>query len=185
MIRFKITITAFLVFYLTILYAQSPKYFTRNAVVSFTSDAPIEKIEAVNKHVNCILNPQTNDLAFKIVIKSFDFEKQAMQDHFNNDYMNSDKFPNATFEGKIINVIDFSKNGKYNVTVDGKLTIHGVINAVKQTGIIEIKDGKIIAKSKFTIKLSDYKIIVPSDYVSKINNNVEIEINAAMTPYVR
>jgi polyisoprenoid-binding protein YceI len=167
------------------MFAQSPKFFTRNGVVSFTSDAPIEKIEAVNKQVNCILNTQTSDIAFKIVVKSFDFEKQAMADHFNNDYLHSDKFPNATFDGKITTPIDYTKNGKYTVTVEGKLTIHGVTNNVKQTGTIEIKDGKITAKSKFSVKLSDYKVIVPTDYVAKISNIVNIDINAVMTPYVR
>lgn len=181
----KISIVILFLSFMQIVFAQNPKYFTRNAVITFNSDAPIEKIHAENKLVNCILNTQTNDLAIKVVMKSFAFEKQAMQDHFNNDYVESDKFPNATFEGKISNAIDYTKNGKYTITVDGKLTIHGVTKTIKQTGTIEINTGKITAKSKFTIKLSDYGVIVPNDFVKKISNIVEIDINAVMTPYVR
>ena len=168
-----------------ILFAQNTKYFTRNAVVSFASDAPIEKIHSSNKQANCILNTQTKNIALKIVMKNFEFEKQGMYDHFNDTYVESDKFPNATFEGKISTAIDYTKNGKYTVTVDGKLTIHGVAKAVKQTGTIEINTGKITAKSKFSIKLSDYGVIVKNDYIKKISNLVDIDINAVMTPYVR
>ena len=103
----------------------------------------------------------------------------------NNDYLNSDKFPNATFEGKVTTPVDYKKNGKYNVTVDGKLTIHGVTKQVKQSGIIEVSAGKIVARSKFSILLSDYGVIVPNDYLKKISNTVDIDINAVMTPYVR
>ncbi|MBK9792310.1 MAG: YceI family protein [Sphingobacteriales bacterium] len=173
------------IFLLQVMFAQSEKYFTRNATVTFTSVAPVEKIISENKVSNCILNTQTGDLALKVVIKSFEFEKQAMADHFNNDYLNSDKFPNATFEGKITTPLDYKKNGKYNVTVDGKLTIHGVTKQVKQSGIIEVSAGKIIARSKFSILLSDYGVIVPNDYLKKISNTVDIDINAVMTPYVR
>lgn len=166
-------------------FAQGEKYFTRNAAVTFTSVAPVEKIISSNKVANCILNTQTGDLALKVVVKSFEFDKQAMADHFNNDYLNSDKFPNATFDGKITTPVNYTKNGKYEVVVEGKLTIHGITKPVKQSGTIEVNASKITAKSKFTIKLSDYGIIVPNDYLKKISNTVDIEVNASMTPYVR
>lgn len=175
---------AFLLF-LQLVFAQSDKYFTRNAIVKFTSVAPVENIVSTNKLSNCILNIQTGDLALKVVIKSFEFELQAMEDHFNKDYLNSDEFPNATFEGKIITPVNYLKNGKYDVVTEGKLTIHGVSKAVKQKGTMDINSGKITAKSKFSISLSDYGIKVPNDYVKKISNTVEIDINAVMTPYVR
>ena len=166
-------------------FAQNEKYFTRNAVIAFNSDAPVEKINSVNKSSNCILNTATNDIAFKVGVKSFEFEKQAIADHFNNDNMQVDKCPNATFDGKINTPIDYKKNGKYDVVVDGKLNIHGVSNPVKQSGTIEVSNGKITAKSKFNIKLSDYGIKVPNDYLKKISNIVTLDINAVMTPYVR
>ena len=166
-------------------FAQSEKYFTRNAIIKFTSEAPLEKINSTNKVSNCILNTQTGDLAFKVVVKSFEFDKQGMYDHFNNTYLESDKFPNATFQGKITSPIDYKKEGKYEVTVEGKLTLHGITKEVKQKGVVEISAGKITATSKFNVKLSDYGIIVPNDYLKKISNSVDIDINAVMTPYVR
>lgn len=181
----KIKLLSIVLFFINTLVAQNNKYFTRNATITFVSAAPMEKISSKNSQVNCILNTQTNDLAFKVVVKSFEFEKQAMADHFNDDYLQSDKFPNATFEGKIANTIDYSKNGKFDITVDGKLTIHGVTKALKQKGTIEIKNGKITAKSTFSILLSDYGITVPNDYLKKISNTVELKIDAVMTPYVR
>jgi hypothetical protein len=181
----KYTITLVSLLTLNVAFAQTEKYFTRNANITFTSEAPMEKIVSSNKSSNCIINTQTNDIAFKVVIKSFEFEKQAMQDHFNNDYLQSDKYPNATFEGKIITILDYKKNGKYDVITEGKLTIHGVSNPVKQSGIIEISNGKITLKSTFNIKLSDYGIKVPNDYLKKISNSVAIDINAVLAPYVR
>lgn len=165
--------------------AQNGTYFTRNAIINFTSVAPVEKITSGNKQVNCILNTQTNDLAFKVIVKNFDFDKQGMYDHFNDDYLESNKFPNATFEGKIITPVNYSKNGKYAVVVEGKLTIHGVSNTVKENGTITVSSGKITAVSTFSINLSNYGIIVPNNYIKKISNKVDLNIAATMTPYVR
>ncbi len=180
------TITTITFLLLTqVLFAQAEKYFTRNATITFTSVAPIENIISSNKFSNCILNTQTGDLVLKAIIKSFEFENQAMLEHFNNDYLNSDKFPNAIFEGKIITPIDYKKNGTYDVVVKGNLTIHGITKAVKQLGIIKITNEKILATSKFSIQLSDYGVIVPNNYLKKISNTVDLDINATMTPYVR
>lgn len=179
----KIIFTLFTVINITT-FAQT-KYFTRNGVISFISDAPMEKIHGDNKQVNVILNPQTNEVAYKVVMKSFLFEKQAMTDHFNNDYLETDKLPNATFTGKIVDKIDFTKNGTYDVTVEGKLTIHGVTHDVKQKGKLIIADGKMITKGTINILLSDYGVKVPNNYFKKINNNVVINIDATLTPYQR
>ncbi len=141
--------------------------------------------KAMEYNDQAIIAQSRGDEYRSFYFKAFEFEKQAMQDHFNNDYLQSDKFPNATFDGKINTVLDYKKNGKYDVVVDGKLTIHGVSNPVKQTGTIEISNGKIIVKSKFSIKLSDYGIKVPNDYLKKISNSVAIDINAVLAPYVR
>lgn len=180
----------FLVFFTVVfgsysLFAQGEKYFTRNAVISFTSVTPVEKIKSTNKQVNCILNTKTGDMAFKAVVKSFEFDKQGMYDHFNDTYLESDKYPNATFEGKITTPVNYGENGKSNISFEGKLTIHGKTNPVKHTGIIEVNSGKIVAKSLITIKLADYGISVPNDYIKKISNTVDINIDAVMTPYAR
>lgn len=179
--RFKILLLMFV--FSVQAYAQ--KYYSSNATITFVSDAPIEKIESVNKQVTCLLNTATNDVAFKVIMKSFQFEKQGIYDHFNTDYVHSDKYPNANFQGKITNVIDYTKNGSYNVTVSGKLTIHGVTKEVSQNGTVVVANDKITLKSKFSILLSDYNVIVPNDFIKKISNKVEITVDAVLTPYNR
>ncbi len=159
--------------------AFSQKYITKNGKITFYSDAPMEKIEAHNSQVNAAIDASNGDLVFRVLMKSFIFEKALMQEHFNENYVESDKYPNATFKGKIQNIknIDFSKNGKYNVIVEGDLTIHGVTQKVIHPGSIEIKDGKVIAQSKFMIALKDYNIKIPNNVLKNIAENIEITVN--------
>src|SRR4051812_35696409 len=110
--------------------AKAQKFYTSSGVITFTSEAPMETVIASNKQVTCMMNTGTKDIAFKVIMKSFRFEKQGMYDHFNDTYLHTDKYPNATFEGNVTDAVDLSKNGNYNVTVDGKLTIHGVTKPV-------------------------------------------------------
>jgi polyisoprenoid-binding protein YceI len=165
--------------------AQAQKYFTRDGVITFTSKAPVENIESSNKEVNIIIDPAASTIAFKVVMKSFAFEKQGMKDHFNTDYLHTDKFPNATFEGKIISKVDWSFKATYNAAVEGTLTIHGVSKPIKQNGQIIVEDGKIKVSAAFNILLTDFKIAVPSNYISKISNTIRLQINGTLTPYQR
>ncbi len=162
---------------------MSQTYLTKNGVIRFNSDAPMEKIEAVNQQVNTALLVPTGDFFFKVLIKSFNFEKAMMQEHFNANYLESDKYPEATFLGKITNIkdINFTKDGIYPATVDGKLTIHGQTQVVKQNGTIEIKNGTATAKAKFNILLTDYNISVPGTLVDKIAKSIEISVEVMMT----
>ena len=177
------------ILFLTLIFSsfgQAPsKYFTRNGNITFTSDAPMEKIISLNKEVNFILDPTKNILAAKVVMKSFTFDKQAMKDHFNLDYLQTDKFPNATFEGKISGISDYTKSGNYDVFVEGKLTIHGITKTVKQTGKISIDKNKIKLNADFNVLLSDFNVTVPNNYVKKINNSVAIKLDGVLTPYQR
>lgn len=166
-------------------FGQGQKFFTRDAVITFTSDAPMEKIVSSNKEVNILIDPATSAIAFKVVMKSFAFDKQAMKDHFNADYLHTDKYPNATFDGKITNLKDWTKNGTYNVTAEGNLTIHGVTKPVKQSGQVTIENGKIKVSAVFTVLLTDFKIPVPSNYVSKISNSIQLQVSGTLIPYQR
>ncbi len=158
------------------------KYITKNGKITFFSDAPSEKIEAHNNQVNTAMDISTGDLVFKVLMKSFEFENALMQEHFNENYVESDKFPNATFKGKVTNLseINFTKNGKYKAMVEGDLTIHGVTKKVKQTGIFEIKDGKIISNAKFSIAIKDYNIKIPNTVLKNIAENVDITVNVSL-----
>lgn len=161
---------------------QAQKYVTKNGFIRFYSDAPIEKIEATNRQVNAAMDITTGDFVFRVLMKSFTFEKALMQEHFNENYIESDKFPNATFLGKIINIkeVNISKDGNYPVTVEGKLTMHGETKQVSEKGTFEVKEGKLIGKAKFNIFLSDYKISIPNTVVNNISKTIEITVEVVL-----
>jgi len=158
-------------------------YVTKNGMIRFYSEASLEKIEAVNRQVNTALLTQTGDFVFKVLMKSFNFEKAMMQEHFNENYLESDKYPEATFLGKITNIkdINFTKEGSYPAIVEGKLTIHGQTQPVKQNGTLEIKNDAVTAKAKFNILLADYKISIPNTVVNNISKSIEITVEVMMT----
>lgn len=161
------------------------RFITKTAHVFFYSEAPLETIEAHNKQVNAALDIKTGDMVFKILMKSFIFEKALMQEHFNENYVESDKFPNATFKGKVTNLdeIDFSKAGNYPAEVKGTLTIHGESQTIQAFGEFEIGEGTINCTSKFTIKIADYNISIPGAVAGKIAEEIEITVDASMKEY--
>jgi hypothetical protein len=155
------------------------KYMTKNGKISFYSDGQAEKIQAINNQAATVLDITSGEWAFKLLMKSFEFEKALMQEHFNENYVESNKFPNASFKGKLINLseVNFNKNGKYKAVVEGDLTIHGVTKKVKTQGNIEVKEGKITANAKFPIALKDYDVKIPSAVVKNIAETVEITVD--------
>ena len=167
----------------TSVYSQTI-FMTRNGQVSFFSKTPMENIEAVNNEVTSMLNPGNGEVVFAILIKSFRFEKALMEEHFNENYLESDKLPKATFQGKITNLseIDFTKDGTYPATIEGDMTIHGVKQHVVSTGSLVITKDKILATSTFQIKPADYKITIPSLVADKIANSIEVKVNCQYAP---
>lgn len=163
--------------------ASADKYLTKTGKIIFNADAAVEKIEGTNRAVGILLNSETGDLNFSVLIKSFVFEKKLMQEHFNENYLESDKYPKSTFAGKITNLsaINFSKDGSYKANVSGKMTIHGVTKEVTSTGTIVIKNSKPTLTSSFTIKLSDYNITIPNLVKDKVSNNVRIKVDAELS----
>eukprot|EP01034_Spumella_vulgaris_P000299 gene299-399_t len=149
------------------------RFLTRTGHIKFFSEAPMENIEAHNRQVTVVLDVAKGEIAYKVIMKSFEFEKAAMQDHFNAQYLHTDKFPNAQFEGTIGNIasINFKKDGSYPAQVSGKLTIHGVTKDVKQTGTITVKGGNVSTQAKFTIKLADYNAQSLLDEVDKTDSS--------------
>jgi polyisoprenoid-binding protein YceI len=112
-------------------------------------------------------------------MKSFQFEKALMQEHFNENYVESDKFPNASFAGKVLNIkeVNFGKNGIYNATIEGDLTIKGVTKKVTEKGTFEVKDGKINGKSTFNVLLADYNIKIPNTVANNISKTIQIDVD--------
>jgi polyisoprenoid-binding protein YceI len=161
---------------------QAQKYMTRNGHISFFSEAPLENIEAHNRQVNTAFDAGTGELVFRILMKSFEFEKALMQEHFNENYVESHKFPNATFTGKVSNLkeIDLTKNGVYNAVVEGDLTIHGVTRQVKENGTLEVNGDNLTGKCVFNIRLSDYNVTIPKAVANNIAETIEIRVDVAM-----
>jgi len=155
-----------------IMYAQA-LYFTRNGKVSFFSKTSMENIDAVNNEVFSAIDTQKGEMAFAVLVKGFKFEKALMEEHFNENYMESDKFPKATFNGKIVNAstVSFKKHGTYPVQVEGELTIHGVIVAA----------AGVSSSSNFSVKLKDYNIAVPNLVAGKIAESIDITVDCAYT----
>lgn len=169
----------------TISQAQE-KFLTRTGHIKFFSSAPMEDIEADNRQVTAVIST-SGDVAFKVIMKSFEFQKAAMQDHFNKQYLHTDKFPEAKFEGTVSNMSDVNlkKDGSYTAQVSGKMSIHGVTKDIKQAGSIEVKGGHVYIKAKFMLKLADYDVKVPSDFSKKISESVEITVDCDLTPFTR
>ncbi|XZF12516.1 YceI family protein [Chitinophagaceae bacterium MMS25-I14] len=162
--------------------AFSQKYMTRTGKISFYSATPLESIEAINNEVAAVINSQTGEVVFQVPVKSFKFDRQLMQEHFNENYMESDKYPKSDFKGKITNpsAVNFSKDGSYNVTVEGKLTIHGVTQSVSVPGTVVVKSGAPTVNTKFKVKPQDYGIKIPSLVAGKIAEKIEITVNTVL-----
>jgi polyisoprenoid-binding protein YceI len=175
--KIKFSLVILLVLVGQMMFAQG-KYITRSGHISFYSDAKLEKIEAHNYKVTAAI-AAAGDMEFSVNMVGFEFEKSLMQDHFNENYVESTKFPKATFKGKITDIakVSFTTDGTYNVNVAGKLTIHGVTKDVKTTGTITVKGGKINANSTFNIALSDYGVKVPGDKANSISNSIKIKVD--------
>ena len=159
----------------------SQVYFTKNGRISFYSKAPVEDISADNNQVISLLNTQTGELRFSALSNAFHFPKAMMEQHFNSDYMETDKYPSSTFKGSVTDIskVDASKDGSYNVNVTGNLTIHGVSKNVTTPATIVIKDGKISGESTFKILLKDYNIKIPSIVKNNISESIEIKVNCS------
>ncbi|MGD0756147.1 MAG: YceI family protein [Bacteroidales bacterium] len=172
-------------FFLNIITAvNAQKYMTKNGYIGFFSHTPLEDIRGDNNQVAGILDTSTGEMVFQALIKSFHFDRALLEEHFNENYMESDKLPKSSFKGKITNfsLVDFSKNGTYNVTVEGDLTIHDVTNKVSVKGTVEVVTGGINASSKFEIVPEDYKINIPGIVRDKISKAMEVTVTMKYAP---
>jgi hypothetical protein len=162
------------------------KYFTRNAKVYFdaTNKNSPERVDATSNSGTLVLDMASSRIESAVLIKGFLFEKALMQEHFNENYMESGKFPKATFKGKIDDAskLDLSKDGAYTVNLNGELTIHGVSKQVNTPATFTVKGGQISSKSTFMVSLADYGIEIPSVVSDKLGKQAKVEITAALEP---
>ena len=152
-------------------------YNTKTGKISFFSSAPLEDIEAETSEVESKM-ASNGQFVFTLLLKGFQFENQEMEDHFNEEYVESTKFPKASFKGNITNIseINLAKDGVYPAKVKGSLTIHGVTKDISADGTIDVKGTKVTAKSKFIITLKDYNI-GGALIGKKIANTIAITVN--------
>jgi hypothetical protein len=151
---------------------------TKSGAISFSATGGAEKIAAINNDVDCKLVDNTGQMVFTLLVKGFKFENQLMEDHFNENYMESTKFPKASFKGYITNIskVNFAKDGVYDAEADGTLNIHGVDQKVKAKGTITVASGKATLTCNFKVKLKDYKI--NGSYIGdKIAAEASINVN--------
>ena len=167
----------------TIAFSQT-RYFTKTGTIDFFSKAPMEDIEAKNKTVTAAIDSKTGAIQFAVQMKGFEFEKQLMQQHFNENYVESDKYPKAEFKGTVTNNADikYANNGTYTAKVKGKLTIHGVTRDVETIGTIKVNGGKLDVSSTFNILVSDYNIKIPAVVKDKISNSIRINVDCKLEP---
>jgi polyisoprenoid-binding protein YceI len=160
--------------------AVAQKFTVEKSTVVFFSDALIEDITATNKKASGIFNSDNGDIVFSIPVNAFKFAKALMQEHFNEKYMESDKFPKATFQGKISGYE--KSNNSQSATATGKLTIHGVTKDVEIPGTITKQGDKLQLNTKFVVKLADYNIAIPQLLLQNIAEQVEVTAEFAFKP---
>ncbi len=160
------------------------KWFTRSGEISFHSSTPVEDIDAVSKTASSVLVPSTGQIQFSVGMKSFVFQRALMQEHFNENYVESDKYPKATFKGKIddLSKVDFTTPGTYEVTVSGQLTVHGKMNPVKTNATIVVSKDGIHANASFDVTPQDYDIAIPKMVEDKIAKQITVKIKATYQP---
>lgn len=156
------------------------KYFTKNAIIEFHSDSKVEKVEAINTTSTTVFDLASGRIEFACLINAFVFEKALMQEHFNENYLESTKYPKSTYKGSLQNLqtLNLSKKGTYKTTTTGELTMHGVTKTITAPVVFVVDETGIHASSNFSVKCSDYGIKIPSVVQNTISNEVDIKIKA-------
>jgi polyisoprenoid-binding protein YceI len=165
--------------------AASPKFFTKAGKTSFTATSSMEAIEATTNKTTAVIDLAAGKIEVKLLVKTFHFEKALMEEHFNENYMESGKFPNAGFVGDITDAksVNLAKDGTYPVKVKGKLTMHNITKDVETTANLVVKGGALVsAKSDIIAKMADYKIDIPGAVKDKIAKEAKISLDFALQP---
>jgi hypothetical protein len=150
---------------------------------SFHSSTPVEDIDAVSESLNSVLNTANGEIQFKVPLTSFHFQKALMQEHFNEKYVESAKYPFASFKGKINETIDYSKDGTYEITATGIFNIHNTDKPHTEKGTLIIKNGKFTISGKFKVALQDHNIEVPKIVMANIAEIIDVTYTSSYSLY--
>ena len=174
-------VTAF--FLINASFAQK-RYFTKTGNVSFRAGTAVEDIDGINKSTTCIFDAGTGDIQFAILVKGFEFKSALMMEHFNENYMESTKFPKAKFKGTIEGFKkEMLTSPVANIKITGVLNLHGVDKTITVPGTIGTEGGKLVASSKFKVTPEEFGITIPSLVRDKIGKEMEITVKATYLPY--
>lgn len=156
----------------------SQKYISRNGSVQFNASTPLETINPINNYVSSVFNSENGEIVFQMNMISFKFEKALMEIHFNEKYVESEKYPKSIFTGKIKNWNSNFLDGKnYNVIAVGIITIHGIEKEIEVKGFIQKNNKNITINSDFGLIISDFEIKIPKLVRDKISKEVKVEVN--------
>ncbi len=162
---------------------QAQQYITQAGKAHFVSNAPLELIEASSEELRGVLDATNNTFAFTVAIRSFKgFNSPLQQEHFNENYMESDKYPKAVFKGKIVDDVDLSRPGTYEVRAKGVFQVHGVEQERVILCTIAVSPEQVEASAQFTVLLADHNISIPKLVYQKIADNINVDIQARMAP---
>lgn len=153
------------------------QYYSKKGQVSFFSEAPIENIEAVNKDVSAIIDSQSGGFAFRLKIQDFTFPSSLMQEHFNESYLESDKYPLSTFTGSIADISKLDLSSRQTLTVKASLSIHGITQETEMVAYAQIINGELHISSTFDVVLEDYDIDIPKIMMYKIAEVIKVAVD--------
>lgn len=161
-------------------WAAAQKYYSKVGRISFVSDAPLEKIEAVNNNALIVVDATNGAVECAVLIKGFQFAKALMQDHFNENYMESHLFPKGLYKGTITNIreINLSRDATYTANLKGELTLHGVTRPIVNSGLVVVKGGKISVSSTFEVLVKDFEIEIPKVVRENVTEKVSVTVHA-------
>ncbi len=167
--------------------SMAQKYYTKNGKINFDATAPTspEKIEGVNRTATCVIDSKSGNMQFAVLMKGFEFERALMEEHFNENYIESHKYPKAEFKGEIKqnDAVNYSKDGTYPVKIKGKLTLHGESKDIETEAKIIIQNGKISAMAEFSVKLDDFKVSIPGIVADKVSKVAKISVSCSLEPF--
>lgn len=173
-----------------LLQAQTDKYANTyactNGKIHMFSATPIEDIDATSEKAVCVLNTESKKVFAKVAMTSFHFPKALMEEHFNENYVESEQYPFGILDAVIVEAIDFTKDGTYDVTLRGTFEVHGVKQQRDIPGKLVIKNGQpASAKAVFMIKLADHKIKIPKAVVTNIAEDIKIDVDFTFSKYTK
>ena len=171
----------FLFFIMLSFCASAQKFISAESKIHFFSDAPLEDIEATTTEARSVFDSNSGEMVFSVPVESFQFEKKLMQEHFNENYLESEKYPKSSFKAAIT---DWNgQTGEQEVEVSGDFTLHGVTKNVSIPGQINFTDDKVVVDAVFTVLLKDYKIKIPKAVFMNIAEEIEVTVHFEYDPY--